>query len=167
MSFRNPFRKMFEYKPDWEILEYEQEIEDFYKVVEVPIKVKNNSERLMEELKDLDKKNSKLLDIIEDLHDFALENFNKGILVTMIYRTQKEQDYLYRNSERYAIRKFKSPHQFWHGVDLRSKTFSPEQIGRMVEYINEKYNRENHYRFTADYHTVGAGYHFHIQFARE
>ena len=164
----NLFRKFNQRKPSEDLVDlvdYETEIEyDENVKEEIAIAFKNDSQRLRDEFTELDRKNPRLADIIEDLNDYAVENFGKGVLITMIYRTQAEQDYLYRNSERYRVRKFKSPHQFWHGVDLRSRTFNPEEIAKMVEYINNKYNEENYYRFSADYHTVGAGYHFHINF---
>lgn len=163
---RNPFKELFQCRPSEEIIDYELneiETEDEH----IPIAFKNDSKRLKDEYSKLFKKNPELFEIIDTLNDMANKEFGKNVLITMIYRTQSEQDYLYRNSAKYAARKFKSPHQFWHGVDLRSRTFEPEEIAKMVEYINEEYNQENHYRFTADYHTVGAGFHFHIQFARK
>jgi len=152
-----------------EIVAYEEEIEKEVeeKVVEfIPIAYKNESERLKKEFTQLASKNTVLYDMLIDINEFANREFGKGVLITMIYRKQSEQDYLYRNSAKYAKRKFKSPHQFWHAVDLRSRTFTAEEIARMVEYINYEYDDVNYYKFSADYHEVGKnGLHFHLQFA--
>lgn len=127
---------------------------------------KNESKRLKDEFKNLDNKNPDLYKILYEIEDYCVKNFNKSILITMIYRTQEEQDYLYRNSEKYKKRKFKSPHQFWHAADLRSWTFNEDEINLLVDYINKSYNLENYYKWTAKCHNVGAGDHFHIQFCK-
>lgn len=152
-------------EPSEDLIDYEQN--EVYDNDIFPIDYKNDSQRLKDEYRKLSSKNGKLYDIVNDLNTFSNKNFGKSILLTMVYRLESEQDYLYRNSEKYKQRKFKSPHQFWHAVDLRSRTFSKEEIKIMVDYVNVKYNDDNYYRFTADYHTVGAGWHFHLQFAKK
>jgi hypothetical protein len=130
------------------------------------VRFKNDSTRLQKEYTQLKSKNKDLLDLIEDLNKFSQKEFKKVLTITMIYRTQEEQDYLYRNSEKYKKRKFKSPHQFFHAVDVRSKTFTNDQIKQMVDYINKKYDSKNYYKWTAKCHSVGHGMHFHIQFTK-
>ena len=130
------------------------------------IKFKSNSKRLKQELLDLEKENKNLFDLLADLNLFCTINFSKDAVITMIYRTQEEQDNLYRNSPKYKKRKFKSSHQFWHGVDIRSWNFTPKQVNKIEEYLNSKYNKTNFYKWTAKAHNVGSGIHFHIQYTR-
>lgn len=131
-----------------------------------PVRYKNDNARLKKEYSQLKSKNKKLQSVIEDLNKFSQKEFKKVLTITMIYRTQEEQDYLYRNSAKYKKRKFKSPHQFWHAIDIRSKTFTNDQIQKMVDYLNNKYDAKNYYRWTAKCHTIGHGMHFHIQFIK-
>lgn len=130
---------------------------------EVPA-VEFKTDRCKKEYASLMSKNRPLRDLIDDVSRYSVDNFDKPVLITMISRTQEEQDYLYRNSEKYKKKKFKSPHQFWHAVDLRSRTFSDKEITQLVDYINETYNDKNYYKFTAMCHSVGNGMHFHIQY---
>ena len=113
----------------------------------------------------LPKHNMDLKNLIEDLNKYTNKTFKKKVILTMIDRTQAEQDYLYRNSTKYKKKKFKSPHQFWHAVDIRSFIFTRAEIKRIENYLNKKYNDKNFYRWTAKAHEVGNnGMHFHIQF---
>lgn len=124
--------------------------------------------RLRDELSKLLEKNKELHDLIIDLNSYAQDNFEQTVTITMIYRTQAEQDYLYRNSERYQKKKFKSPHQFWQAVDVRSLDFTERQIKELVDWINARMNPTNYYRWTAKCHEVGGnGRHFHIQYLRK
>lgn len=124
------------------------------------------TERCREEYATLESKNRDLRDLIEDVNQQAFKRFGKSVLITMIYRTQEEQDYLYADNAKYQKKKFKSPHQFWHAVDLRSRTFTEREISQLVDFINVTYNDKNYYKFTAMCHTVGHGMHFHIQFVK-
>jgi len=128
---------------------------------------KNESKRLKNELYQLRTKNRELLKIILDIRDFVSDNFNKNVTITMIYRTQEEQQDIYGINTRK-----KSPHQFWQAVDLRSKTFTQSEIEKIVDYLNDTYDKKNYYskfttRSTAVCHKVpGQAYHFHIQFVK-
>lgn len=130
--------------------------------------VKNDSERLNKELIGLKTKNEPLYELILDLHQYIDKTYDKDIIITMIYRTQEEQDYLYRNSEKYKKKPFKSPHQFNQAVDIRSWLYTEGEIEDIVEYLNTKYNDSNYYRWTAKVHEVGNnGIHFHIQYYKK
>ncbi len=132
------------------------------------IKFKHASERLEDEFFfNLPHENKHLLDLLEELNKYTNRNFKKPILLTMIFRTRAEQDYLYRNSAKYAKKKFLSPHQLWHGADIRSHSFTKSEIDQIEAWINKKYNSKNYYKWTAKYHTVGSGLHFHIQFVKK
>lgn len=129
------------------------------------LKVKNNNTRLTAELGQLQTKNVELYKLATDLSRWICQKFNKNTLLTMIWRAQAEQDYLYRNSKKYKKKKFKSPHQFWQALDLRSRVYSKDEIDEIVEYLNKKYNSANYYDWTAKAHVVGNGaFHLHIQF---
>lgn len=136
-------------------------------IVIEPIQMKNDSKRLKTEYKQLMSKNMYMYNLLTDLNSFTQKQFKKGLVITMIFRTDAEQDYLYANSAKYQKRKFKSPHQFWHAVDVRSKTFTQAEIKKMVDYLNKKHNGPNYYKWTAKCHSIGHGMHFHIQFAKK
>lgn len=124
-----------------------------------------DSDRLPEEWNELHQRNSPLRNLIIDLRDHVWIKYRKNITITMIYRTDEEQDRFYANNEKYQKKKFKSPHQFYQAVDLRSSDFTDEEIQELVVYINVRYNDDNYYGWTADCHEVsGNGMHFHIQF---
>jgi len=127
------------------------------------IKVKNGSKRLIKEIWRLKKENLPLLKLLLDVRNYVKKEFNKDITITMIDRTEEEQDYLYKDNARYKRRKFRSPHQFLHAIDLRSSDFTNIEIGLIEGYLNDKYKNVNYYRFTALYHSVGHGDHLHIQ----
>lgn len=119
------------------------------------------------EFKELASRNPELHQAILEANIFAFENFKKNLVVTMVFRTQAEQDYLYKNNARYKKKPFKSPHQFWHAVDLRSRTFTADEISRLEDFLNRRLNPKNYYRWTAKNHTVGHGVHFHVQYVRK
>ena len=131
------------------------------------MKFKNESQRLKSEWSDLYQNNPELFELMMELDIYAMTSFGKEILITMIFRTDEEQAYLYRNSERFKEKPFKSPHQFWHAVDIRSRSFTTQEQKRMVRWINRKFNKPNYYKWTSKVHNVGAGDHFHIQFVKK
>lgn len=131
------------------------------------IKVKNNSKRLIDEIWTLKKENRLLLIILFKLRDFCKEKFNKDVVITMIGRTDAEQDELYKNDSKYLVKKFKSPHQFWHALDIRSFIFTKDEIKQIEDFLNNNYNAANYYNWTAKCHNIGAGDHFHIQFFKK
>lgn len=133
----------------------------------LPLEFKDNSVRLKNEYDTLSSKNQALKDLIDDVARFVKKETGKTLVITMIYRTQEEQDNLYKNDPKYAVRKFKSPHQFWHSVDLRSRIFTDEEIRKIESYINQKYNPINYYNWTAKNHRIiGNVDHFHIQLSK-
>lgn len=137
-------------------------------VVKVRPSLKNDNPRLLSELDDLDKKNPELYDLILDLCEHVKSVYCKEVVITQIFRTQEEQDELYKDSEKYKAKKFYSPHQFFHSIDLRSSTFEKSEIDGIVKYLNDKYNDKNYYKPTSMYHEVSNhGLHFHIQFSKK
>ena len=121
---------------------------------------KNDSQRIKEEIGDLKEENKPLLDLLLDLYHWLEDEYDQDVIVTMIYRTQEEQEEIYGKGY-----KKKSPHQFFHAFDLRSRIYSEVQIKRIEDYLNSKYNSTNYYKWTAKNHKVGNGaFHFHVQY---
>lgn len=127
------------------------------------IEFKNDSKRLQDEFKELETKNKELHDLLKDCANYCFKMFKKTIVITMIYRTQEEQDDIYKDDPKYVAKKFKSPHQLNHAADLRSSSFTSTEIKQIEDYLNLKYNVGNYYKWTARDHNVGLGNHFHIQ----
>ena len=129
------------------------------------IQYKNDSGRLKREHEELKDHNPSLFKLLSDLEEFVTKQFSKDVMITMIYRTQDEQDELYRNDPKYKTKKFKSPHQFWHSLDLRSKSFTGDEVLAIEKFLNDSYNLKNFYRWTAKNHAISGNVdHFHIQF---
>ena len=141
------------------------EKEEPKKEVKEEVFPKGKTKRVEEEIKDLEKKNPQLYKILIAFTEKVKKDYNKKVVVTMIDRTPEEQDYLYRNSVKYKVKKFKSPHQFWHAFDLRVWLYTEEERKALVKWFNKTYNKPNYYRWTAKIHKVGKGaLHFHVQF---
>jgi hypothetical protein len=129
------------------------------------LRAKNDDKRIINEVKQLRTRNRPLLKLLVDLYKYIKKSMDKDTIITMIYRTQDEQDRIYGNRPRYEENPWKSPHQFWHAIDLRSKVYTIEELDEIVDYLNNKYNTNNYYKFTAMYHKVSGGaYHLHIQY---
>jgi hypothetical protein len=132
------------------------------------IQMKNDSKRLHDEWENLQSENNDLWEIGEDINTFTYKNFKKTVVITMILRTQKEQDEIYNNDPKYQQKPFKSPHQFAQALDIRSKIFAEDEIKKIESYVNEKYNSTNYFGWSAKCHTVGSGAeHFHVQYYKK
>lgn len=129
------------------------------------VQFKNQDQRLKTEYNDLPARNSFLAQLLQDLDKYVQNKFKKELVVTMIGRTTLEQAEIYKDDPKFKIRAFKSPHQLWHALDLRSKTFTDEEVKDIEDYLNKKYNGNNAYAWTARNHEVANhGEHFHIQY---
>lgn len=145
--------------------------------VKAEVKFKDDSTRLREEFKKLNTRNKQLKELVEDLALWIKTQFNKELIVTHVLRTNEEQDRIYagtkRGSREYDKNPWISPHQVWTAVDLRTWFYTPEEIDKIVNYLNTKYKETNYYRTTAMYHEVfnskgeSHGTHFHIQYTRK
>lgn len=134
---------------------------------------KDDSQHLKDEFDRLRTENNELWEmVLNNIVPYCQTNFSKDVTVTMIYRTQEEQDRIYKGKTNSRGREYdkdpwRSPHQFWHSVDLRSRNFTPQEIQQVSDYINNLYNPLNFYRFTISNHDVGLGWHWHLQFVRK
>lgn len=122
-------------------------------------KIKFKTTRIENEFKVLKDKNNELYQLVTTANNISENIFNKSLVITEIYRTQKEQDRYYKGKP-----KFTSPHQRWLAVDIRSKNLTKQEIKALTTIIKHKYNPINTYIPTAFYHDVGLGPHIHIQF---
>ena len=120
--------------------------------------------------------------IIIDYADFySLHNFNKEIVLTHIFRTQKEQDRIYKGKSRnlwidakrttrfYDINPWLSDHQFYQAADIRTKFYTIDQVKEMARFLRSNfcYNKLDN-KPVVLYHQVGnLGYHFHIRWCKE
>jgi len=147
---------------------------------------KEREHRLKRELSLLAKKNPELRNLILDLYKWVKRTLDKDVTMTMIFRTKAEQDKIYGGAKRgkrsYNKKPWKSPHQFWHALDIRVKdpvdkdkikdTYTLDEVKAIEKYLNDKWNVRNYYKWTAKCHTVknqhgeSLGAHFHIQFLR-
>jgi hypothetical protein len=148
------------------VKQYEQENKNTKKNKPLQLPVEFKTERVAGEFETLKDKNDKLRQAVVECNRWCNQKFGKNLTLTMIYRTQAEQDYLYRNNARYQRSKFKSPHQFWQAVDLRSRNFSEKEITEIENWFNSRYDGSNYYDWTARCHDVGAGRHFHVQYLK-
>lgn len=128
------------------------------------VKLKNDDKRLKDELALLKTNNKSLYDLLFNLADWVKDNLKKDLVVTGIFRSNEEQANIYKNDAKYKAKPFKSPHQFWDAFDLRDSIFTKDEIPKVVKYLNDTYNKTNRYKWTAMDHSVGLGYHFHVQY---
>lgn len=120
------------------------------------LRERNESEELLIQ-------NPRLFELLHCLNIFVELEMGKTIMVTSIYRSQEEQDSLYKEVP-LEKRPKRSPHQDWKAVDLRSKDFTDQEIKRIVAFCNQ-FKYQNGTRVTALYHTIAGNVnHLHIQY---
>ncbi len=100
----------------------------------------------------------KLIDLISLYVELK---YKKNIMITGLIRTQAGQDSIYKDNPRYKKKPWKSVHQFGRGCDLRSWTFTMNQINDIKKFANMVPYREG--KKTCVVHNVGRGLHFHFQ----
>lgn len=95
--------------------------------------------------------------------------FNYTPIITEIFRTQEEQEYIYKvlateeEKQRYAINPVISTHQVWRAVDLRTNDMNEEMIEFTRAYFNYVHYDIGRNIRTLVYHNMGAGIHCHLQ----
>ena len=95
--------------------------------------------------------------------------FNYTPTITEIFRTQEEQEYIYKvlateeEKAKYAQNPVISVHQVWRGIDSRSNDMTQEMIDFTKDYLNHIPYDVNRHIQTFVYHSVGIGFHFHFQ----
>jgi len=94
---------------------------------------------------------------------YSFTYFKKPLVLTGIYRTPQEQYDIYKDNPAFIESPWKSNHQVWRAIDLRSRIYTPDEIRRLMEVFNSIPYRDGKKK-TAVYHKVGDNsFHFHIQ----
>ena len=116
------------------------------------------TEIIKKEWKKLAEKNPFLYQLLKDIEDYSIDQFNLVPVVTCIYRSQEETKRIYG---RYKP----SVHEFWRGVDIRSWIYTDEQLEQLVNFIkdNYEYDPKRPNKNIVIVHNVGKGKHVHIQ----
>ncbi len=120
--------------------------------------------RQMNEFQD-DKLNEKVKNIAVLLAFYSWNFFNKRLIITDILRTHQEQNHVYRDSAKYKKKPWRSVHEFWRGVDIRSHGLTDKEIKILVTIANTiEYDKNRPNKKTCLYHSVGkGGKHIHLQ----
>jgi len=79
------------------------------------------------------------------------------ITITHLYRTEKQQRAFYPDDPNK-----RSVHEFWRGVDVRTKDLDSKVVAEAVNMLNAEFYYDNK-RNTALVHTIGRGVHLHLQ----
>lgn len=113
---------------------------------------------------ELQAKNPRLHRLINLLHDYTMLEFNKGVVITHIFRTPEQQKELYKDTPA-DKRPTTSPHMTWGAVDIRSSIYDAKQIDKMLKFLNT-FTYAGGQRSVAIHHMVaGNTWHTHIQYA--
>lgn len=95
--------------------------------------------------------------LLKALEIFCELELKKDVTLTEIYRDPAQ------NAAVGGIPN--SPHMTWEGVDLRSSTFTADEIERIKAFLNTFRFRNG--KLVCVYHAVpGGAFHFHIQYAK-
>jgi len=97
--------------------------------------------------------------VLFEIAHFSRRHFDRVPVITHLLRTHAEQEDIYG-----AGTTKHSPHQDGRAADLRSRIYTADQVRVLVRYINTTFPRGDGYP-TALYHSVGRGWHLHIQIA--
>ncbi len=106
----------------------------------------------------------KLQGIVFAMANISYYIFDKPLVITEIYRTQKQQDKYYKNNPVYREKPWPSVHQHWRGIDIRTSNYTQAQIDILLNIANcIQYDPQREERKTAIYHDVNHGLHLHVQ----
>jgi hypothetical protein len=97
--------------------------------------------------------------------DALLACFNLELEVTCIFRTQDEQDDIYKDYPGYRWNPWPSVHQFFRGIDISVRDW-PEWLPPIIALLITnyfKYDSKRPHMRSAIYHDIGHGAHIHIQ----
>jgi hypothetical protein len=127
------------------------------------VALKFKTTRIETEFKQLEaEKNKALAALVYSLATFVSLELNKDVVLTEVLRTQEEFDKLYAATP-VAKRPKTSPHLFWRAVDIRSSIYTPDEIKRILAFLNAFRYIEG--RPVALYHAIAGNVaHFHIQY---
>lgn len=106
----------------------------------------------------------KLQEILWYASAYSKLRFNVQLVLTHIFRTQEEQDAIYKNDAKYKQKKYTSVHQLYRGADARLHDMGVENAKKLADHINSlfKYSPDSKLN-TVLVHDVGQGNHIHFQ----
>lgn len=133
----------------------------FFNLSTASADIKFKTDRIEKEFDQLYSKNMDLYQIVVFAMYASQTKYKKDLIITEVYRTQEEQDKYYKGKN-----KFRSPHQDWKAVDIRTFHLETKEIKDLVKIINSRYNSTSKYIPVAFYHDIGLGKHIHIQYKR-
>jgi len=93
------------------------------------------------------------------LAGFTFDNFGKPLLITEIKREEAERREIYKDDP--ELREKLGVHEVWRAIDYRLKGFTPEEIAKMVKFLNDNFIYTGKLA-TALAHVV-IGFHLHVQ----
>lgn len=102
---------------------------------------------------------SRLKFILHAMSDYMFEQFGVNLTITEIYRSDATNREYYKDLDNPPP----STHQYWRAADIRSYDLSDKQIQELLFWVVNQVDYGKEGIFTAKYHTVGMGFHFHVQ----
>lgn len=121
------------------------------------------NERIKEEFNN-PKLDNRLKIIVYALAGFINFNFSKALVLTGIFRTQEEQDEIYKDNFQYQKEKWSSVHQFGCGTDCSIKYFTDDELQKIGIFLDKlEYDKSRPTKKCWLIHDIGLGRHGHIQ----
>lgn len=99
----------------------------------------------------------RLRGIVLAVAEFVWRNYKRSAVITSIWRSDAEQKSIYGED----VKKL-SPHQFWRGIDMRTRDYTQDEITGIIAFLNKNWPRVDGKPLVI-YHDVGRGDHLHIQ----
>ena len=110
------------------------------------------------------KLNTKLKCITWYILCYVKETYGVDLECTQIFRTQAEQDEIYRDDPKYIKSPWMSVHQSWRGIDFSIKDLGAAKAKKMAAEVNEIFPYGKGSLKTVLAHEVGShGFHLHVQ----
>lgn len=111
---------------------------------------------------ELQRTNPGMIKILQAVDQYVTTKYAKNLQVTEVYRSAEENKAIYGKPK-------KTAHTVWAAVDVSSGEFDGDQIRDIVSFIRDNFDGTNSNPMrghgSALYHSVGKGYHIHIQWA--
>lgn len=96
--------------------------------------------------------------LVEALALISWGFFEKRLVITEIFRTQEENDKIYREPGHISV------HQLWRGIDIRTKDYTSKQVQTLVDIANQiVYDENRPHMQTAVYGDERHQDHIHLQ----
>jgi len=91
-----------------------------------------------------------------------IDGTKQDIQITCLFRTQAEQDAIYKNNTKYQKKKWTSVHQVKRGADIGVNAFSTDMKKLLRSMLNHRFYYSGSHS-TCVWHNIGLGDHFHVQ----